>query len=85
MRHHHQQRHGAGVDQQILQDLQAGGVDPVDVVQQQHQRAARAGEGFHQRQHHMAETRPGVDGESVAGKARLVIQQQPQLRHQADG
>ncbi len=85
VRHHHQQRHGAGVDQQVFQNLQAGGVNPVDIVQQQHQRAARAGEGFHQRQHHVAEARPGVDGEGIAGEARLVIQQQPQLRHQADG
>ena len=85
VRHHQQQRHVTGVGQQVRQNLQAGGVDPVDIIQQQHQRAARAGEGFHQRQHHMAEARPGVKGEAVAGEARLVLQQQPQLRHQADG
>ena len=81
----HQQRDGAAVHQQSVERLQAGGVAPLKIVQHQHQRAALRGKGFHQRQHHMAEARPGINGKRIRREARLALKQQAQLGHQADG
>ncbi|SAI96630.1 Uncharacterised protein [Enterobacter cloacae] len=75
VRHHHQQRDGAAGAQQVIERLQAGGVDPLHIIQQQHQRRALGGEGFHQRQHHMAEARPRVDGKGIRRETRFVLKE----------
>lgn len=46
MRHHHQQRDGAAGAQQVIERLQAGGVDPLHIIQQQHQRRAPVAKVF---------------------------------------
>ena len=69
----------------MLQRLQAGGVAPLQIVKQQDQRTALRGKGFNQRQHHMAEAGPGINGKCICREARFTLQQQPQLGHQAYG
>ena len=81
----HQQRNSAAVHQQIFERVQAGGVAPLEIVEHQHQRAALRGKGFYQRQHHMAEARPGIYGKRIGREARLALKQQAQLGHEADG
>ena len=83
--HNHQQRDRAAVHQQVVERMQAGGVAPLEIVEHQHQRAALRGKGFHQRQHHMAEARPGINGKRIRREARLALKQQAQLGHEAHG
>lgn len=64
--------------------MQAGGVAPLKIVKHQHQRAALRGKGFDQREHHMAEARPGINGKRIRREARFALKQQPQFRHKTD-